>query len=760
MTRSRRSGERPGCDYCGLPLPRSLWSRPAAADEYVGAERDAGESEPRYCCVGCRIAAAVTQEKGEAGAARWTLVKLGFAGFFAMNVMTFTMFLWSTDVYGPTEQTQFSETVTGIFRYLAMAFAAPVLFLLGRPLLENAAEALKRRVLSTDLLLLCGVLASYLYSAISVFRGTGHIYFEVGCVILILVMVGRWLEAAGRVRAGESLDALERLLPDRVRTLRDGQEVLVPRDELTQGDRIRLLAGERFPTDGRIVEGRTSIDEQLVSGESCPVDKGVGATVCGGTLNLDGAVVVELTASPADGTIQRLIRAVHEARAQKGRYERLAERVSTLFFVVVAPLAAIAFAWHTTHSGLDQGILCGLAVVLIACPCALALATPLAVWTALSRAAGEQIVLKGGDALERLAQIKAICFDKTGTLTTGDPRVIEFVVADQDREGDVLVTAAAIARSSTHVFSTAIADYADDVSLPTVTEARTVAGRGVLARLQGSDDWTYLGSLHFVEEAGLSMNDRLQHACRRALDEGHPATFVGWGGRVQALFVFSETLRSGANELLRTCESQGLECLVLTGDHWQRARALTSQLGVAVAAELTPEEKVARIRELGQRMGAVAMVGDGINDAPALAAADVGIALGCGADVSRDSADACLMGNDLARLPWLFGLARATVRTIRFNLFWAFAYNVIGIGLAMTGRLNPILAAMFMVASSACVLANSLRLRRFDLAPSEEAIAEPSPTESPRAPSGAPPTPAIGMRGTRERQLISAESVR
>lgn len=760
MTRLRPSGESPGCDYCGLPLPRSLWSRPADPGEHAGAERDADESEPRYCCVGCRIAAAVTQEKGEAGAARWTLVKLGFAGFFAMNVMMFTMVLWSTDVYGPTERTQFSETVTGIFRYLAMAFAAPVLFLLGRPLLENAAEALKRRVLSTDLLLLCGVLASYLYSAISVFRGSGHIYFEVGCVILILVMVGRWLEAAGRVRAGESLDALERLLPDRVRAFRDGQEVLVPRDELALGDRIRVLAGERFPTDGRIVEGRTSIDEQLVSGESCPVHKGVAAKVCGGTLNLDGVVVVELTAAPEDGTIQRLIRAVYEARAQKGRYERLAERVSSLFFVVVAPVALIAFAWHTMQSGLDQGILCGLAVALIACPCALALATPLAVWTSLSRAAGEQIVLKGGDALERLAQIKAICFDKTGTLTTGDPRVVEFVVADPEREWDILARAAAIARSSTHVFSTAIADYAADVSLPTITEARTIAGRGVLARLEGSDDWAYLGSLHFIEEAGLSMNDTLRHAYRRALDEGQPATFVGWEGQVQALFVFSETLRPGAGELLRTCESQGLECLVLTGDHWQRARALTSQLGVAVAAELTPEEKVARIRELGERMGAVAMVGDGMNDAPALAAADVGIALGCGADVSRDSADACLMGNDLARLPWLFGLARATVRTIQFNLFWAFVYNVVGIGLAATGRLNPILAALFMVASSACVLANSLRLRRYDLAPASAPIPDPTTNESQQSSSGAAPTPVLLNHGTTDHRLIAAESAR
>jgi P-type E1-E2 ATPase len=237
----------------------------------------------------------------------------------------------------------------------------------------------------------------------------------------------------------------------------------------------------------------------------------------------------------------------------------------------------------------------------------------------------------------------------------------------------------------------------------------------MIARLQGAEGWAYLGNLHFVEEAHLSMNEMLRHSYREAAEEGRPASFVGWDGKVQGLFVFSETLRPGAKALLETCESAGLDCAVLTGDHRHGACLLTDALGVPVSAELTPEDKVRRIQAIHARSGPVAMVGDGINDAPALAAADVGIAMGCGADVSRDCADICLMRNDLTRLSWLYGLAKATVRTIRLNLFWAFAYNAIGIVLALTGRLNPIVAALCMVASSASVVANSLRLRRFDL---------------------------------------------
>ena len=398
----------------------------------------------------------------------------------------------------------------------------------------------------------------------------------------------------------------------------------------------------------------------------------------------------------------------------------MAERASSWFFLIVTPAAIGAFVWHTRQSGLDHGILSALAVVLIACPCALALATPLAVWTALARAAGEQVVLKGGDALERLARVKAVCFDKTGTLTTGHPRVVDFVAADTGQEWSTLAVAAAIARSSNHVFSTAISEFADGCHRPQIFESRTVAGRGILARVEGRDDWAYLGSLHFVEEARLSLDERIGQTYRAALAEGQPAAFVGWDGRVQGVFIFSETVRPGANALLQACEAAGLSCAMLTGDHWQRARSLQADLGIPVAAELLPEEKVRNIREIHDRVGLVAMVGDGINDAPALAAADIGIALGCGADLSRDSADICLMGNDLGRLPWLFGLAQATVRTIRFNLFWAFGYNVFGIGLAMTGRLNPILAALLMVASSACVLTNSLRLRRFNLEPMQK----------------------------------------
>ena len=705
------------CDYCGLPLGRPLWRRATAQrrkDETDASTTAIGGKVPHYCCVGCRIAAAVTNETGEAGAIRWTLVKLGFAGFFAMNVMMFTMALWSSDVYGPQEQTEFSEIVTSLLRYLTMLFALPVLFLLGQPLVENAIEAAKRRTLSTDFLLLAGVLAAYGYSAISVFRGDGPIYFEVGCAILVLVMAGRWLEATGRMRATHALDALEHFLPRSARVLRNCQETIIPLADLDGSETVRVLPGERFPSDGRIIQGSTSVDQQLVTGESWPVSRSLRDTVCGGTLNLDGAVVMKLTAAPSAGTISRLIAAVHAARNSKGRYERLAERASTLFFPIIAATALAAFGWHTWRHGLDRGILVALSVTLIACPCSLALATPMAVWAALGRAAEKQIVLKGGEFLERLSAIRAVRIDKTGTLTTGEPRVVQFVPVESQRATEILNLAAAAASTSTHAFSRAIAELAPSCHQSVPAAAKSTVGQGVTAQLAGENRTIYLGSLQFLESAGLRLPASFREACEKAINAGSPVVLIGWEGLAQGLFVFSETLRPGSAEFLLDCRRRGLDCAVLTGDHLERGRQLERELSVAVLAGLLPEQKLEHIRAMRQAIGPVAMIGDGINDAPALALADVGIALGCGTDVSRDSADVCLMSNDLGRIPWLLDLAGATVHTIRFNLFWAFAYNCAGVGLALTGALNPIAAALCMVISSACVVGTSLRLTRFE----------------------------------------------
>jgi P-type E1-E2 ATPase len=386
----------------------------------------------------------------------------------------------------------------------------------------------------------------------------------------------------------------------------------------------------------------------------------------------------------------------------------------------------IAFAWHTARDGLDGGILCALAVVVIASPGLIASGAHLAVWTALARAADEHILLRGGNALERLARIKVICFAKTGALTAADPRLIDYVVADVDRESEILSIATALARTSPHVYSVAIADFAHRIAAPATTEAKSVAGRGVIARVEGGADWAYLGSHRFVKEAGLAMSATIRDVYLKSVEEGLPTVFAGWDGRIQVLFVFAESLRPGVHSLLQALQSADKKCAVITGDHWQWAAALTSDPGVSVLTDVAPEEKPSYIRTLHEQVGAVAMVGDGINDAPALAAADLGIALGCSADISSHSADVCLLGNDLERLPWLFGLADGTVRMIRHNLFWACGYNIVGIGLAMTGTITPIPACLLMVFTSALVIANSLRLRRFELEVAETTPPKPA----------------------------------
>ncbi|MGZ3469628.1 MAG: heavy metal translocating P-type ATPase, partial [Isosphaeraceae bacterium] len=402
------------CDYCQSPLPTGWWGRWADPPEVEAAEL--------YCCLGCRMAAAIVQEKGEAGAARGMLTRLGLSIFFSMNVMAFTMALWTTDVYeaaGP--ENQLLIVMHGLFRHVVLLFSLPVLFLLGVPLAGGTWQNLRRGVLSTDALLCLGVSAAFAASFLSVFRGTGPIYFEVGCVILVMTTLGRWLEAAGRLKATSALDALTRLLPLDVRRLGPGteHEQVVPLAEVKVGDRLRILPGERFPADGQVERNAALVDEQVLTGESRPVFKEQGARILGGTLNLDGDLVVRVNAVGPDGTLARLVELVKQARLSKGRYQRLVDRISTWFFPIVAGIAVLAFLLHWAFGSLGQGLMAGLAVSLIACPCALGLATPLAVWSAIGQAANHQVLFRSGEALERLADIGAVRFDKTGTLTTG-----------------------------------------------------------------------------------------------------------------------------------------------------------------------------------------------------------------------------------------------------------------------------------------------------------------------------------------------------
>jgi len=701
------------CDYCGLPVPSRQRAREATDDQ----------SQPVYCCSGCRFAASILSSDVDAdGHARRTMLKLGLAVFFAMNVMVFSMALWSRDVYAEQLQAAgpLADALYQVFRYLALLFCLPVLLLLGEPLAVGVWQAARRATITTDVLLLLGILAAFAYSLLSVIAGEGHVYFDVAALILVFLTLGRWFEAQGKLRSGQALDALAKLLPETAHVLREGRVVDVPRDEAAVGEQLLVFPGERFVVDGIIRSGKAAIDEQTITGESQAVSKQPGDAVYSGTLNLDGDLRIGVTAAAGSETVSRMLDLVRQSRRERGHYQRLADRI-TIWFVPAVAIVAVATAWwHAQHGGIDAGILAGLAVVLIACPCALGLATPMALWIALGRAARSQVLFRNGQSLEQLAQVKFLFFDKTGTLTSGETRVGAFVCDSTSDPRDVLQRAAALAAVSNHCLAGAIKRFVEEpVKVDEVEVLNTIPGCGLRARLRSTDrhvplgEEVLLGNLPWLRDQGYAIESGLWSDVLAAGGSDATLSAIGWSGRVHGVFMFQEQLRLEAAAALAECRKLGLGVGVVTGDRQTRAEQLASTLGVPVQAEQLPEDKVAAIRNARAHPGLVAMVGDGINDAPALAASDVGIAMGCGADLSRDTATVCLLSNDLARVAWTVELARQTVRIIRQNLCWAFSYNVVGITLAATGRLSPVWSAVAMVASSVFVVSNSLRLNRF-----------------------------------------------
>ncbi len=775
-TRESRSGgaseEQACCTWCGLPVAGVSVSTGSLAKPDLLRKEDAV-----YCCFGCRMAHAITEEKGQEGAVRWTIVRLGIAIFFSMNLMAFTMTMWSLDVYD-VQRDPFQVQLFEVFRWLSMIFSLPVLLLLGVPLLQSAVMSWRQRIFSTDLLIATGVAAAYVISVVNVLRGHETVYFEVGATVLVMVTLGRWLEATGKQKATEALDKLAALLPAktvRVQSLETGDSVSeeIACVNITAGDRLQIRAGERFPSDAILIEGRTTVDEQVFTGESTPVGKVPGDNLLGGTVNLDGLVIVEATAAFRGGSFGRLLQLLQEARLSRGHYQRLADRVSAWFFPLITGVAALTLIGHW-NSGIGTTLQHALSVLLIACPCALGLATPLAVWTALSTAVRHQVLFRSGEAIERLASINSICFDKTGTLTTGRPQVRHMCVLEDHDSQDILPLCAVLAKTSTHPFSQAVVRFVEtspgakplnETARPTTTSrrsvelqtVRSVPGGGVQAtRADGSS--VRLGSLEFVSaDADIPPRLRLRmaHALSIADQEAASVVAVSVGDRPVILFLLTETMRPEASAAVKECMEMNLPVTVLTGDRSAKAEQLRRNLldchevGCQCSAEcaaapqdhehsdehdyshsasapapvatnrlkiecdLRPDQKVAHLQSLRQKCHSVAMVGDGINDAPALAVSDVGIAMGCGADVSRESAQVCLLSNDLSRIPWAIELSRRTCSVIRQNLFWAFGYNFGGVVLAAMGVLNPAVAAGLMIVSSLLVISNSLRLMAF-----------------------------------------------
>tara|TARA_R110002072_G_scaffold302710_2_gene487589 strand:+ start:82308 stop:84653 length:2346 start_codon:yes stop_codon:yes gene_type:complete len=755
------------CSWCGLPVASSwFWSRrPTAAatsrsEKAVDASQTAEwrTADDEFCCFGCRFASQVTQDRGESGQVQWTLTRLGIAIFCSMNVMVFTMALWSQDVYDVDRSQPFVASLSELFRWLCFVSATPVLFLLGIPITVAAGAELSRGRVTTDLLVVLGVVAAFVYSVVSLLQGSGHVYFEVASMVLVLVTVGRWLEASGKLQTGEVLESLDQLIPPTSRLLLSSGEIETPTLNLKPGDRVRVLAGERVPADGVLERGTSispddevsqpslcvAIDQQILTGESDPAMRRPGEEIVSGAVPIDASIVVRVTRPAHEGAVSQILDAVRRARAQRGQFQKAADRTTSWFVPFVALAAVATFAGNTASGSLADGVLTSLAVTLIACPCALGLATSVAVWTAMRRAADRGVLFRSGEILERLSEVKAVRFDKTGTLTTGLPRVSSFVCEDETDHLRVATIAELVCRESTHGFSKAIAGYLSETSLENsltqsdgqglvVHDVRTVSGFGLEASFANTADASdetivWLGSQRFLETNKCELGSVLHEMIESARNEGRSTVLIGWDNSVRGVFTLKEDVRKEVAATVQACSELGLDLGILSGDLAVHAKRLGAALGIPASGELLPEDKLTTLNTVQRSIGPVLMVGDGINDGPAMAGADVAASLGSGTDLSRDAGGVCLLRDDLSCVPWMIGLARRTRRVIRQNLFWAFGYNTAGMVLAATGMLNPVVAAGLMFGSSAFVLWNSRRLSDFEL---KDTLGQTTETPSP-----------------------------
>ncbi|WP_410174166.1 heavy metal translocating P-type ATPase [Pseudomonas helleri] len=595
--------------------------------------------------------------------------------------------------------------------------ATPVQFVLGARFYRAAWKAVKAGAGNMDLLVALGTSAGYglsLYEwAIAAPGTTPHLYFEASAVVIALVLLGKYLESRAKRQTASAIRALEALRPERALRVVDGQEQDVAISDLRLNDLVLVKPGERFPVDGEVVEGQSHADEALISGESLPVPKQPGDKVTGGAINGEGRLVIKTLALGTETVLARIIRLVEDAQAGKAPIQKLVDKVSQVFVPVVLLIAlATLLGWWLYGAPIETALINAVAVLVIACPCALGLATPTAIMAGTGVAARFGILIKDAEALERAHEVSAVVFDKTGTLTSGTPQIAHLAALDGD-EARLLQAAGALQRGSEHPLAKAVLDAcaARHLNVPDVADSQSLTGRGIAGTLEGRR--LALGNRRLLDETGLTPGS-LADSATAWENEGRTLSWLieqSPEPRVLGLFAFGDTLKTGAQSAIQQLTARHISSHLLTGDNRGSARVVAQALGITdVHAEVLPADKAATVAEL-KKTGVVAMVGDGINDAPALAAADIGIAMGGGTDVAMQAAGITLMRGDPRLVPAALDISRKTYAKIRQNLFWAFVYNVIGIPLAAFGFLNPVLAGAAMAFSSVSVVSNALLLK-------------------------------------------------
>jgi len=727
------------CTHCLVPAGRHA---------YLG--RVAGQELP-FCCFGCYLACRIHGERGEEAEATLFLIRVGAGAFLAMFIMFLSLLLYFHD-FSPDQ-----ASVRRGVEIILGALATPAVAILGLPILRDAWSAARQGRITTEAMIALSGSAAYGYSLVSLLAGGHQVYFDTATMLFLLYTVGRYLDASARARAARDLSPLLEAEKATARVITGAGEVTRPAAAVAGGELVRVGPGERFPVDGEVVEGRSAVDQAMVTGESRPVDKGRGDAVLAGTVNGDGQLVVRTVASGAATHWSEIGRAVREALARRSQLQHLTDRISAWFLPCVILLALLSTLYWSRHRTAWEALSAGLATLVVACPCALGPAAYLASYLGIGLAARRGMVIRSTRALDALARVRCVAFDKTGSLTRGRPVLVELMeltelaepadLAERKEQTEpaerpeppelagrtgpgarraLLAVAARLAARDDHPLAGALLRAGREEGVPAASPLALVEARRGRGLVGSEGDVTFaLGSAELFGEMGWDLAPALAERAARLEAAGDSVAFIGWSGAALGVAGFADEVRPEAARALSRLKAQGCRTAILSGDLPLVVERVARSLGVEEwRAALSPSGKLAALEDLKRAHGAVAMVGDGLNDGPVLAGATVGIALGTGTELARTSADVVTAGADLEAVPWLVGLSRITTRATRVNLAWAFSYNGVGLAMASAGLLQPVIAAALMAASSVLVVANALRLTYGSQA--RAAMADPS----------------------------------
>lgn len=680
------------CCQCGLPLTGSRRHE----------IKDTGEV---FCCTGCFLVNRITGAKGEEGLSQTLLGKFGLGLLLSMNVMLLSAPLYAGVYASIAVPEKFSVAI----KYVLLGFSFPVMVLLGYPILRSSYISIKNGIIGAEALIFIGASSAFLISIKSTITGSGEVYYETATMILTLYTLGRYIDTKAKWRASESIRGLSSIVPSDVLLLKDDSKtVTIPVDKVTIGDKVLLKPGEMVPLDGIVVNGSALVDESFLTGESHPVLKEKGMEVFSGTLNIDGSLIIEVRKPVDDFVVRRIERLMERIREKPSRIKRIGDSIATYFVPLIAALSLGIFIYWMGRGEASKAVMRMLSILLISCPCAFGIAAPLAVWRGLGRAAEKGAIIMGAQILEGLSRVKTLFFDKTGTVTSNVFSLSGIYAEGSISETEILKIAASLELHCSHPLASSLVREAEKMGLGLleVTDIRTRPGLGIEGKINKKT--YYLGSRKLAESLAQmppSLFKKVDEAGKRG-----SAAFLIEGVVVRGVFVFNQSLREGAVEAFNMIKSMGIRTVILTGDDERGVFDIKDRLCPDnLKWMLLPEDKVAEI-EKGKKSGFVAMVGDGINDAPALEASHIGIAIGCGTELTRESARINLLGDDLMLIPYLIELSKRVRRKVHQNFFWAFFYNIIGIYLAVIGTITPLFAVVVMILSSLIVIANSTRL--------------------------------------------------